>query len=148
MPFVVGALGVIKKKTENHVKRIPGHPCLQELQKIVLNGMAHLLRRVLSMLPITLFLHNQKINTIVVLPSKNARNFTFPCPRLLDTTRQGIAFNRKLGTYTSNDNNLYLCKINRSQLAAINQGPVIDSFILVTVIYMRFNCLATALEVP
>ena len=40
---------VIKKKSEDHIKRIPGNPCLQELQKIVLNGTAHLLRRVLSM---------------------------------------------------------------------------------------------------
>ena len=47
--FVVGALGMIKKRTEDDIKRIPGNPCLQELQKIVLNGTAHLLRRVLSM---------------------------------------------------------------------------------------------------
>ena len=48
VPVVIGALGMIKKKTEGHIKRIPRNPCLQELQKIVLNGMAHLLRRVLS----------------------------------------------------------------------------------------------------
>ena len=42
-------IGVIKKKTEDHIKRMPGNPCLQELQKMVLNGTAHLLRRVLSM---------------------------------------------------------------------------------------------------
>ena len=41
IPLVVGALGMIKKKTEDHIKRIPGNPCLQELQKIVLNGTAH-----------------------------------------------------------------------------------------------------------
>ena len=41
IPVVVGALGMMKKKTEDHIKRIPGNPCLQELQKIVLNGMAH-----------------------------------------------------------------------------------------------------------
>ena len=49
IPVVVGALGMIKKKTEDHIKRIPGNPCLQESQKIVLNGTAHLPRRVLSM---------------------------------------------------------------------------------------------------
>ena len=49
MPVVVGALGMTKKTTEDHIKRIPGKPCLQELQKVVLNGMAHLLRRVLPM---------------------------------------------------------------------------------------------------
>ena len=48
VPVVIGALGMIQKKTEGHIKRIPGNPCLQELQKIVLNGTAHLLRRVLS----------------------------------------------------------------------------------------------------
>ena len=49
IPVVVGALGMIKRKTEDHIKRIPGNPRLQESQKIVLNGTAHLLRRVLSM---------------------------------------------------------------------------------------------------
>ena len=49
IPVVVRALGMIKKKSEDHIKRIPGNPCLQELQKKVLNGTAHLLRRVLSM---------------------------------------------------------------------------------------------------
>ena len=48
IPVVVEALGMIKKKNEDHIKRIPGNPCLQELQEIVLNGTAHLLRRVLS----------------------------------------------------------------------------------------------------
>ena len=38
---VIGAQGMTWKKTEDHIKRIPGNPCLQELQKIVLNGMAH-----------------------------------------------------------------------------------------------------------
>ena len=48
-PIVVGASGMIKKKTGDYIKRIPGISCLQESQKIVLNGTAHLLRRVLSM---------------------------------------------------------------------------------------------------
>ena len=48
IPVVIGALGMIKRKSEDHIKQIPGNPCLQELQKIVLNGTAHLLRRVLS----------------------------------------------------------------------------------------------------
>ena len=49
MPVVIGALGMLKSKSEDHIKKIPGNPCLQELQKIVLNGTAHLLRRVLAM---------------------------------------------------------------------------------------------------
>ena len=48
IPVVVGTLGMIKKKTEDHIQRVPGSPCLQESQHIVLNGAAHLLRRVLS----------------------------------------------------------------------------------------------------
>ena len=48
IPEVIGALGKIKRKSEDHIKKIPGNPCLQELQKIVLNGTAPLLRRVLS----------------------------------------------------------------------------------------------------
>ena len=31
IPVVVGALGMIKKKTEDHTKRIPGNPGLQGL---------------------------------------------------------------------------------------------------------------------
>ena len=58
IPVVVGPLGMIKKKTEDYIKRIPGNHCLQELQKIVFNGMAHLLRRVLSMWPNITFLQN------------------------------------------------------------------------------------------
>ena len=49
IPVVIGALGMIKRKSEDHIKQIPGNPCLQELQKIALNGAAHFLRRVLSM---------------------------------------------------------------------------------------------------
>ena len=33
IPVVVGALRMIKKKTEDHIKRIPGNLCLQELQR-------------------------------------------------------------------------------------------------------------------
>ena len=58
---VVGALGMIKKKTEDHIKRMPAHPCLQELQKIVLIGTAHLLRCVLSMWPILPFLQIRRL---------------------------------------------------------------------------------------
>ena len=49
IPAVVGALGMIKKKIEDHLKRIAGNPCLQELRKVALNGTAHLLQSVLSM---------------------------------------------------------------------------------------------------
>ena len=49
IPVVIGGLGMIKRKSEDHIKKITGNPCLQELQKIVLNGTAHLLQRVLSM---------------------------------------------------------------------------------------------------
>ena len=35
VPVVIGAIGMIKTKAEGYIKRIPGNPCLQELQKIV-----------------------------------------------------------------------------------------------------------------
>ena len=48
VPVVVGALGLIKKDTDKHIIKIPGDPSLQEIQKIVLNSTAHILRKVLS----------------------------------------------------------------------------------------------------
>ena len=47
IPVVVGALGLIKKGTIDYLKKIPGEPSLSEIQKIVLNGNAHILRRAL-----------------------------------------------------------------------------------------------------
>ena len=67
IPIVIEALGMIKRKSEDHIKGIPGNPCLQELQKIVLNGTAHLLRRVLSIRSKILFIHNQTTNNGEVL---------------------------------------------------------------------------------
>ena len=49
VPVIVGALGMIKKGTEHHISTIPGDSSLQEIQKIVLLGTAHILRRALSM---------------------------------------------------------------------------------------------------
>ena len=49
IPVVIGALGVIKKGTQNFIDQIPGKPSLQEMQKIVLTSTAHILRKVLSM---------------------------------------------------------------------------------------------------
>ena len=49
IPVVIGAIGMIKKTTEEHIEQIPENPCQHKLQKIVLNGTAHLLRRLLSM---------------------------------------------------------------------------------------------------
>ena len=48
LPVVVGALGLIKKGTQDFLDQIPGKPSLQEVQKIVLNSTAHILRRTLS----------------------------------------------------------------------------------------------------
>ena len=69
LPVVVWAFVVIKKTTEDHIARIPGSPCLQELQKVVLKGKAHLQRRVLSIWRSILSSHNQKINIILGLQS-------------------------------------------------------------------------------
>ena len=49
VPVIVGALGMIKKGTEHHISTIPGDSSLQEIQKIVLLGTAHILRGALSM---------------------------------------------------------------------------------------------------
>ena len=49
IPVVIGALGMIKKGTQNFIDHIPGKPSLQETQKIVLSSAAHILRKVLSM---------------------------------------------------------------------------------------------------
>ena len=67
IPVVNGVLCLIKKKTECHIKRIPGNLCLQELQKIMLNGMAQLLRRVLSISSNKEPFYNQKINAVEML---------------------------------------------------------------------------------
>ena len=49
IPVVVGALGVIKKGVDRYLSMIPGNPSLYEIQKIVLTGTAHILRKALSM---------------------------------------------------------------------------------------------------
>ena len=49
VPVVVGALGLIRKGTEEFISKIPGEPNLQEVQKIVLTSTAHILRKTLSM---------------------------------------------------------------------------------------------------
>ena len=48
IPVIVGALGMIKKGTQKYVNEIPGNS-LAEIQKIVLNSTAHILRRTLSL---------------------------------------------------------------------------------------------------
>ena len=48
IPIVIGALGVIKKGLEKYVDQIPGTVSIDELQNITLLGIAHILRKVLS----------------------------------------------------------------------------------------------------
>ena len=48
IPMVIGALEMIKKRTQIFIDQIPGKPSLQEVQKIVLTSTAHMLRKVLS----------------------------------------------------------------------------------------------------
>ena len=48
IPVVVGALGMVKKGVLNHFKLIPGETNLQEIQKIVLTSISHILRKALS----------------------------------------------------------------------------------------------------
>ena len=42
---VTGALGMIKKGTQNFIDQIPGKPSLQEMQKIVFISTAHILTK-------------------------------------------------------------------------------------------------------
>ena len=44
---VIGALELVKNVC-SHIKKLPGKPSLQKLQKIVLNSAVHLLRKALS----------------------------------------------------------------------------------------------------
>ena len=45
IPVIVGALGLIKKGTQKYVNETPGNLSLAEIQKIVLNSTAYILRR-------------------------------------------------------------------------------------------------------
>ena len=47
IPVVIGALGVIKKGISKEIGKIPGNINITELQKTVLLGTAHILRRIL-----------------------------------------------------------------------------------------------------
>ena len=49
LPVAIGALGVMAKTAPNYVSQIPGAPSLTELQNITRMGIAHILRKVLSM---------------------------------------------------------------------------------------------------
>ena len=49
IPVVVGALGLLKRGTDEYVDSIPGKPKLFEVQKIALTSTAHIMRKVLSM---------------------------------------------------------------------------------------------------
>ena len=48
IPIVVHALGLKKRRTAKHLKKIPGKQNLAEIQKIVHTSTAHTLRKVLS----------------------------------------------------------------------------------------------------
>ena len=48
VPVIIGAFGLVKKGTENYIGKIQGNIGLTELQKTVLLGVAHILKRTLS----------------------------------------------------------------------------------------------------
>ena len=48
VPVIIGAFGLVKKRTENYIGKIPGNIRITDLQKTVLLGTAHILRRTLS----------------------------------------------------------------------------------------------------
>ena len=49
IPVVIGALGLVKKGTNEFLDKIPGNSSLQEIQKIVLSGRARVFRKTLSL---------------------------------------------------------------------------------------------------
>ncbi|XP_013404332.1 uncharacterized protein LOC106169420 [Lingula anatina] len=49
IPVVIRALGLVKKGLEKYTDKIPGNTNIHEVQKIVLLGTTHILRRMLSM---------------------------------------------------------------------------------------------------
>jgi len=48
VPVITGSFGLVKKRTENYIGKIPGNIRITELQKTVPLGTAHILRRTLS----------------------------------------------------------------------------------------------------
>ena len=48
VPIIVGALGLIREGMDQNLGKIPGTSNINELQKIILLGTAHILRRFLS----------------------------------------------------------------------------------------------------
>ena len=47
-PVIVGALGTIEENYRKELEMIPGKPSKYEVQKIALNGTAHILRKILG----------------------------------------------------------------------------------------------------
>jgi len=45
---IIGVFGLVKKRTESYIGKIPGNTRITELQKIVLLGTARIFRRTLS----------------------------------------------------------------------------------------------------
>ena len=48
IPLVIGALVIVRKGKKRYVEQLPSKIMIEELQKIVLLGTAHILRRTLS----------------------------------------------------------------------------------------------------
>ena len=47
IPVIIGALGLVRKGMEKYINKIPGNISIQETQKCVLLGTAHISRRIL-----------------------------------------------------------------------------------------------------
>ena len=48
IPVVLGILGLVKKGIERHINKIPRNILIQEAEKCILLGTAHIFRRILS----------------------------------------------------------------------------------------------------
>ena len=49
IPVIIGALGLVRKRMNDLLSKIPGKISIEEIQKIVLLGTSHILRRALSL---------------------------------------------------------------------------------------------------
>ena len=48
VPLIIGALGTIKKRSDQNLQLLPGQPSATELQKITLMNTAHIIGKVLG----------------------------------------------------------------------------------------------------
>ena len=51
IPVIIGATGIVDKNIKKYIQRILCHQCIYSLQRSAILGIAHILRKVLSIKP-------------------------------------------------------------------------------------------------